>query len=215
MCRVSIPENGDGRARQKQRTRDSLIAAARALVADGVTPTVEAAAAAAAMSRATAYRYFPNQRALLLAAHPETGTRSLLASNPPEDPAQRLDEVIRAFTELIVATETQQRAMLRLSLGADPVQPAALPLRQGRAIAWIQEALLPLQDRLPDSDLQHLTLAIRSATGIEALVWLTDIAGLSRADAVQLMRWSSRALLHAATTGNPPNLNADGGSPIG
>ena len=212
---MSTPDNGDGRAKQKQRTRDALITAARALVADGVTPTVEAAATAAAISRATAYRYFPNQRALLLAAHPETGARSLLPPNPPEDPAQRLDEVIRAFTDLIVATETQQRTMLRLSLEADPAQQAALPLRQGRAITWIQEALLPLQDRLSDRELQHLTLAIRSATGIEALVWLTDIAGLSRADAVQLMRWSSRALLHAATTGNPPDLNANGGSRTG
>src|SRR5260370_42220836 len=41
-------------------------------------------------------------------------------------------------------------------------------------------------------------LAIRSAVGIEALVWLTDIAGLSRREAVQLMRWSASALLRSA-----------------
>ncbi|MDX6546820.1 MAG: hypothetical protein QOG33_370, partial [Gaiellales bacterium] len=30
------------------------------------------------------------------------------------------------------------------------------------------------------------------------LVWLTDIAGLSRPQAVELMRWSARTLLRAA-----------------
>ena len=31
-----------------------------------------------------------------------------------------------------------------------------------------------------------------------ALVWLTDIAGLSRDEATDLMRWSARAMLAAA-----------------
>ena len=34
--------------------------------------------------------------------------------------------------------------------------------------------------------------------GIEALAWLTDVAGLSRDDATDLMRWSGRALLLSA-----------------
>ena len=41
---------------------------------------------------------------------------------------------------------------------------------------------------MPEADLRRLVLAIRSAIGIEALVWLTDVAGLSRDDAVDLMR---------------------------
>jgi AcrR family transcriptional regulator len=193
-----------GRARQKRRTRDALVTAARTLVAAGAEPTVEAAAAAASVSRATAYRYFPNQRALLIAAHPETAARTLLPEDPPTDPVQRLDDVVRAFTDLILSTEAQQRTMLRLSLEADPARHADLPLRQGRAIGWIAEALSPLRGQLSEEALHLLTLAIRSATGIEALVWFTDIAGLSRDDAVHLMRWSARSLLHAATTGRPP-----------
>jgi hypothetical protein len=38
------------------------------------------------------------------------------------------------------------------------------------------------------------------APGIEALVWLTDIAGLSREEAVEVMRWSARALFEVATS---------------
>lgn len=187
-----------GRTKQKLRTRAALITAARQLVSEGVTPTVEAAGTAAGISRTTAYRYFPTQTALLVAAHPEIEAGSLLPENPPSDPAQRLDAVIDAFTQLIVDTEPQQRTMLRLSLDTDPAQHRPLLLRQGRAIAWIEEALLPLQDVMSATDLHRLVLAIRSATGIEALVWLTDIAGLARQEAAELMRWSARALLQGA-----------------
>jgi len=188
----------NGRTSQKRRTRDALIAAARDLVAQGRAPTVEEAAEAAAISRTTAYRYFPNQRELLAAAHPETATDSYLPDDAPDDVAARLDIVVEGFTKLIVDTEAQQRTMLRLSLEADEVERRQLPLRQGRAIKWIREALAPLRSEMPESDLSRLAIAIRSATGIEALVWLTDIAGLSTGEATKLMRWSARAMLAAA-----------------
>jgi AcrR family transcriptional regulator len=188
----------NGRVDQKRRTRDALVAAARELVARGETPTVEGAAEAAAISRTTAYRYFPNQHSLLSAAHPETAADSLLPDDPPADVPGRLDLVVEAFTRMIIDTEAQQRTMLRLSLEADPAERAQLPLRQGRAIKWIEDALAPLAGQLKPAELHRLAVAIRSATGIEALVWLTDIGGLSRDDAIELMRWSAQAMLQSA-----------------
>jgi len=201
MIIMSTPYETFGRTGQKNRTRAALVAAARQLVSVGISPSVEQAATAASVSRTTAYRYFPTQQALLAAAHPETGARSMLGDDPPQDPAERLDTVIRAFIEMILETEAQQRTMLRLSL-----QPhtGVLPLRQGRAVRWITEALEPLRERLTEPGLHKLVLAIRSAAGIEALVWLTDIAGLSRAEAAELMRWSAMGLLGTAlATGAP------------
>ena len=201
---MSTPYEATGRTEQKRRTRDALVAAARDLVVSGITPTVEQAAAAAAMSRPTAYRYFPNQRALLAAAHPETATETLLPADAPEDPAARLAVVIRTFTRMVVESESQQRTMLRLSLEADPAERAALYLRQGRAIGWIEEALAPLRGQLSDEAIHKLVLAIRSAVGIEALVWLTDVARLSHDEAVSLMSWTAQALLHSAVSGWTP-----------
>jgi AcrR family transcriptional regulator len=204
MIGMSTPYEASGRVEQKSRTRTALVVAAREMVARGLAPSVAEAADAAAISRTTAYRYFPNQRTLLAAAHPETGAESMLGEDPPSDPAARLDEVIRRFTTVIVETEAQQRTMLRLSLEDEPEDRGGQPLRQGRAIGWITEALEPVRDQLSDDELHQLVLAIRSATGIEALVWLTDIGGLSRDAAVELMRWSAQSMLTAAlSTGLP------------
>src|SRR5579859_2599405 len=175
---MSTPYETGGRSAQKARTRDALVAAARDLVAAGVTPTVEDAAAAASISRTTAYRYFPSKRALLVAAHPEIAATSMLPANPPQDPAARLDAVVANFSAMILDTEAQQRTMLRLSLEADPAERGALPLRQGRAIAWIAEALDVdgVPGDLSDEQFRQLVLSIRATIGIEAIVWLVDVA---------------------------------------
>jgi AcrR family transcriptional regulator len=202
-----------GRWRQKQRTREALVTSARELVTLGTTPTVEQAAERAGISRTTAYRYFTNQRALLLAAHPETGAASLLPTDASgDDPAARLEAVVERFTQLISDTEPQQRTMLRMALEPGESHPD-LPLRQGRAIGWIAEALEPLHGTLTDAQVHQLALAIRSATGIEARVWLTDVAHLSDEDAMAVMRWSAQALLASALAGQPPPTGAIGGRP--
>lgn len=184
-----------GRTRQKQRTRDALLAAARTLIAQGgVAPSVEAAAEAASVSRTTAYRYFPTQEALLVAAHPEVTRKSLVPDDAGDDPEARLLGAVEAFISIIIDTEHQQRTMLRLSL--DPkTSSEALPLRQGRAVAWFEEALAPLRPRLTDTEIRDLVVSVRSAVGIESLVWLIDIAGLTRKQAAGRMLWSARAIL--------------------
>ena len=195
MSSVSTAYEDSGRTRQKQRTRQALVAAARDLVArGGSAPTVEQAAAEASISRTTAYRYFPSQKSLLLAAHPETGMTSLLPPDAGDDPEQRLLAAVRAFHELILETELQQRIMLRLSL--EPETAAHdLPLRQGRAVGWFEDALALLRPRLSDAEVHRLAVAVRSATGIESLVWLVDVAGFTRDQATELMLGTARALL--------------------
>jgi hypothetical protein len=71
-------------------------------------------------------------------------------------------------------------------------------LRQGRAIGWLEDALRPLARSHPRVDGHRLAVAIRSATGIEALIWLVDIAGQSREEAAETVRRTARALLAQA-----------------
>jgi AcrR family transcriptional regulator len=200
---MAIPYEQTGRRNQKARTREALVAAARELLATGVTPTVEEAAAAAAVSRTTAYRYFPNQRALIGAAHPEIDRESLLPADAPDDPEERLAVVIEEAARIVVDWEPQLRASLRLSLepGQDPTGPV---LRRGRVIGWIEDALAPLATTHPDLDRRALAVAIRAATGIEAFVWMVDVAGLPRAEAVATMRWTATAQLRSALRDGGP-----------
>jgi AcrR family transcriptional regulator len=202
---VTVPYESGGREEQKARTREALVAATRRLMASGSTPTVDEVAAAAGISRATAFRYFPNQRALVAAAHPQLDQTSLLPDDAPEEPHARLDAVLDAFLRVTLDWEPQLRASLRISLERDAALP---PLRQGRAIGWIEDALTPLAGTHPELDRHRLAVAIRSATGIEALVWLTDVAGLPHADAAAVMRWSAHAQLSAALSGSEPPATA-------
>ncbi len=187
-----------GRTHQKARTRAAMVDATRELLAEGMAPTVEQAAERAAVSRTTAYRYFPNQRALLIASYPELDMPSLLDADAPPDPAARLELVTESIARQVLEHEPELRAMLRLSLELPPPDKDELPLRQGRVIGWIEAALAPLRGRLPAAELRRLVLAIRATLGIEALVWLTDIGGLSRDEAADLMRASARTLLRSA-----------------
>ena len=195
---MATPYELTGRTNQKARTRAAMVDATRALLAEGMAPSVEQAAERAAVSRTTAYRYFPNQRALLIASYPELDMPSLLDADAPADPAARLELVTENLARQLLEHEPELRAMLRLSLELPPPDHGALPLRQGRVIGWIEDALAPLRDRLPAAQLRRLVLAIRATLGIEALVWLTDIGGLSRDEAADLMRSSARTLLRSA-----------------
>lgn len=185
-----------GRTAQKARTRAALVEAVNALLADGLSPTVEQVADRAQISRATAYRYFRDQDELLAATYPELERPSLLDIEC-NDPAVRLDAVVEAFTRQVVDHEPQLRAMLRRSL--DPARNGEpLPLRAGRRLGWVEDALAPLRDCLEPEEFARLVRAIGATIGVEALVWLTDMGGLSRQEAVAVMRQSALTLLDAA-----------------
>ena len=193
-----------GRARQKQRTRDQLIAAARELITAGETPRVEEVAEAAGISRPTAYRYFASQAELLAAAYPETEPR------PPSRPAAGgRGERVAAVAEFVIGrvqeTEPQQRAMLRLSLGEVPHE---LPLRQGRVIPWFVEALEPLAESIGDESVHRLAFALRATCGIETRVWLSDVAGLAPAEVSALQQWMVEALVKQALETPPTPRSA-------
>ncbi len=134
----------------------------------------------------------------MLASYPELEAPSLLGADAPADPVDRLVAAVEHLARQMIEHEPELRAQLRLSL--DPAsKPEDRPLRTGRAIGWFEDALAPLRDRLTDAEFRRLVLAIRAGCGIEALIWLTDIAGLSRDEAVATMSWSARTLVESAT----------------
>lgn len=184
---------------QKRRTRLAIVNAAAALIANGRPPTVAEAADAALVSRATAYRYFSSQRALLLevameAIHPDIGPA--LAAAPPDDPVARFDAVCSTLFDLVVSNEAQMRTMLRVTQEEWlQHQDSEAPLRQGRRLEWIEEALAPLRDRVDSKAFDQLVNVLATVVGIEPYVVLRDVCGLDRETALETMRWAGRALI--------------------
>jgi AcrR family transcriptional regulator len=199
MMVMAIPYESTGRTGQKSRTRQALIDATRDLLAEGHTPRVEDSAAHSGISRTTAYRYFPNQRTLLLAAQPQMQPDTLLDEDAPTEPRARLAAFMAAFTDYNLRFEPQLRSALRLSLETPADQEADRPLlRRGRAIGWIEHALRPLADTHPHIDRNGLAVDIRAASGIESLIWLLDIAGRTPEEAAATASRTALALLDAA-----------------
>jgi AcrR family transcriptional regulator len=186
-----------GRVRQKARTREALVLATRSLLAGGTTPTVEEAAEHASVSRTTAYRYFPTQQALLVAAYPEVGAESILDERAPPDVGARFDIVFAEMARQVTENEVPLRAMLRLSLGP-PEQRGELLLRRGRRRVWVADALAPLAASMAEAEFDRLVLAVTVTTGIEAFAWLTDMAGLAGEQALEVMRFSAETLIESA-----------------
>src|SRR3712207_1062830 len=177
---MEIPYLHTGRTSQKARTRDALIAAARELLAKGVTPTVEEAAAEASVGRTTAYRYFPNSRALVAATYPQIEMRSLLGEDPPEDPLARLEIFAERFTRGILEHEPEYRAQLRLALEGEPAGSERVPLRRGRRIRWIEDALSPLDGRMPERALRRGGFGGGAPAGRGGLGWVDCLGCLFR-----------------------------------
>src|SRR5262245_33341580 len=108
-----------GRPNQRRRTRKELLQAASRLLKQGRTPTLDEVAEEALVSRATAYRYFPNIEALLVEAEldvavPEPGT--LFAGVTSTDPVQRLERLDEALHSAIARNDVQMRLMLAKAL---------------------------------------------------------------------------------------------------
>jgi AcrR family transcriptional regulator len=197
------PRRPASRLKQRLRTRRHLVATAARLMHAGRRPTVAEVADAADVSRRTAYRYFPSQAKLLIEAALE-GLRptveAAIAAGPAVSGAAslegRVDRLVTAMQGLAAEHEHLLRSMIQLTV----LEPASgrTPRRGTRRIDWIESALRPAAYALPRAAYQRLVSALAVCAGIEALVVLRDIRGLSTAQAIALSRWMARAVLRQA-----------------
>ena len=194
---------------QKQRTRAAIVAAARELLDQGVTPTVAQAAEAALVSRTTAYRYFPTQDALLLEVGLGTDVAALEAfvASPldGQDPATRAVEVVALLNRHVAENELRYRTMMRLYLDlwlAAAAQGDEAPVvREGRRRRWLDASLAPLRDSIGSADYDRLLAALSVVIGAEAVTVLRDTCQLSGDQAVEVTTWAARTLLDAVIAG--------------
>src|SRR3954452_20491370 len=159
------------RDRQTRRTKRALLAAADEIFAGGKVPTVAEVAERADVARATAYRYFPTQEALLLETSALGDSEAMRALPALADeiahPADRLAEAVRRGAEWTLGREARLRAVLRMSL--DPDAGAERPARRR---GYIAQLLADVE--LPEEARERLAGSLTLLLGIDPIVSLRD-----------------------------------------
>lgn len=197
----------DPRANQKERTRSALVEAATQLMRMGAQPTVAEAAELAKVSRATAYRYFPTQEAMLVEVaqvNPTTEpVERWLSGLEGGDPAGRLNGLLTTFNGVVVAEEIALRTGLRVYLDtwleSRHRNEEPMAVREGRRTRWLDEALEPVRRNLRPAQWRRLRSALALTLGIEALIVMKDVCKLSDEEALATLEWTALALLRAGT----------------
>jgi AcrR family transcriptional regulator len=199
MAQRKAPE----RANQRYRTRKDLMDAAGRLMKNGHKPSLEEVAEAARVSRATAYRYFPNVEALLAEAPLDAGApdwEALFAGDESSDPEERVDRAEAAMHRLVFDNEAAIRLMLSATLtraagdGADE----SVPYRQNRRTPLIDAALAPARTRFKKGSYGRLRAALAIIFGSESMVVFRDVLRLDEKVARDVKSWAVRALVRAA-----------------
>jgi AcrR family transcriptional regulator len=198
-----MTDKEQGRPQQRLRTRKDLLSAAARLMQQGKNPTLDEVAAEALVSRATAYRYFPDASALLAEAAIDLkvpGAEQLFEDNDEQDPVARLTSVDDALHDAVARREAQMRIMMAHSVmrAVHARAGKATPARQNRRTPLIAAALAPARDEFTPAALRKLEQALALIIGTEGVIVTRDVLGIDDAEARKVKRWAIRALVEAA-----------------
>ncbi|WP_033342987.1 TetR/AcrR family transcriptional regulator [Catenuloplanes japonicus] len=187
------------RTNQMERTRSAIITAARELTDAGTEITMPAIAAAARVSEATAYRYFPDLVSLLRAAVAVEDQVALLraATDGDDDPVTRIGHAAEILGRSVIRRQGAVRAVVASAIA----KPAIAKTRPAQRFALIEHALAPWiatsgLARHPEIDqlVRDLALVISA----ESVFTLTDLCGLAPDDAIASLAATARRTTAAA-----------------
>ena len=192
-----------GRSNQQLRTRKDLLTAAARLIREGRKPSLKEVTEAALVSRATAYRYFPNLEVLLAEASIDIATpegADLFADDASGDVEARLEKAEAAIARAVRDNEPALRVMLA---SAVMVETQGLPVRQNRRLPLIEAALAPARSRMERRTYEKLCRFLSLIFGPEAMIVFKDVLRLDEKSARESKVWAIRALVRAALEARP------------
>ncbi len=188
----------------RARTRRLLIDTAMSMYEQGAFPSITEVENAAQLSRATAYRYFPTQSALVSAMVDES-LGPILAWQPTQsDARQRIAELLSFAYPRMLQHEGVLRAALHLSL-QQWADNRSNPNNEEKLIRGNRKRLLklavePLEGKLTPAALQRVIHAFSLIYGSEVFMVLKDIWHLDDAGIQDVTQWMGKAILLQAET---------------
>lgn len=187
----------------RARTRRLLIETAMKMFDSGAFPSITEVAHEAQLSRATAYRYFPTQSALVSAI--VTETLSPIKSWRPtrEEVGERIDELLTFAFPRMLAHEGTLRAALHLSLtqwaqSQATDKPEKEKLVRGNRKALLQHVVEPLNAELPPEMVQRVVQSLSLVYGSEIFLVMKDIWGCDNAQLEDIGKWIAKAIVRQA-----------------
>jgi len=120
-----------------------------------------------------------------------------------DDVAERVETVSRAISRMVLADEALFRNQMRISQELWFGRNGDTPVREGRRLAWIDQALAPAATHLPETTLAALRNALATVIGVEPVISLRDVCGLSPQATEDSLAWTARTIVNAVSA--PPN----------
>jgi AcrR family transcriptional regulator len=201
----------------RARTQQLMLETALKLMQQGALPSVSDVAEASGVSRATAYRYFPTQSAMVEAVVDEALEPIVNWSTESEDAEERIAELLEFSLPQILQFEATFKAALKVYLdqwAQERVSVAPSDLhRRGHRIDVLQHAIEPLRSKLPRASFQRLSQALSLVYGLEVFLVLKDLWGLEYREVRNVALWAARALVRAAVAERANETNAKVAAP--
>ena len=183
------------RSAQRDRTRQAIIDGAKKLLKEGKPITVAGAAAVSGVSKATSYRYFSDPSVLI------AETAHDVVMKPYEEVVAEVDDlqgklrlICLYFFDQALENEAGFRQFLAAAMTAWASDRAATT-RGGRRIKMFRRALSEHETELTNEQSEKLVRTLSAATGIEAMLALTDVAGATPKQAREAVAFMADAIV--------------------
>ncbi len=190
----------------RARTRRLLIDTAIQLFDSGACPTVTELAQHANLSRATAYRYFPTQTALISAMAAET-LNPVISWQPTQQGAwERIDELLSFALPHMLKHEGALRAAQHLMLtgwsqtqsDAVDILPARDTLARGKRLAMLNRVVEPLHQEMSPRLVERVVRALSLVYCSELFLVMKDVWGCDNDELQETGKWIARAIIQQA-----------------
>ena len=203
VLRQTIKQSDNPKRGASARTRRLMMETAIQLMQDGITPSISDAAVAAEVSRATAYRYFPSQAALIQGVVEEALGPILKWDSEEMNMDIRLTDFFEFSLPRIFKFEATFRAALQHSLDLrsknfENIKEVEHELKRGHRIEVLKKLVYPLKKDLSEKQSVKLVEALAMLFGIEAVIVLKDIGKLSSKETQATIQWAARAMIDKA-----------------
>ncbi|AHI68518.1 TetR family transcriptional regulator [Burkholderia thailandensis] len=198
---VSAPET---LSETRTQTRELLLQTALSMLEQGWFPSITELANASGVSRATAYRYFPSQAALVSTVVDESLGPVLQWQPTSTSVEARVNELLDFAYPRMEQHEGALRAALQVALHQWANERARRAqdepkYRRGNRRRLLTLAVEPMvQAGVDPAVAARLAQSLSLLYGTEAMVVLKDIWGLDFREFMSVIKWMSSALVQAA-----------------